>query len=527
MKIKIAANVLLLSIITVSVFSFLDLNKKSHNLLFSKISKNLEASIVGYSHAASSDGEDNLSHEDLSNLVKPAIVRVVQTVNGKATIPPFDIDFNKLDIFKVTDPNQQSLVVPIDDYLSGSGFIINPEGYILTNSHVISQETVKQEVVRQVAIDAINRKMIFEDDVDLQKISEEAGVDFGKKIAKFIYDESTFDIKSKTVVLNPSSTKNKFQDLIDDGFTAKVVNINNNFVNDNRDVGLIKINASNLPALKINDASSLSVGSQVYIFGFPATADFNGNNFLESSFTGGVISAVRDSKNKDFKIFQTDAKVSQGSSGGPLFDGRGSVQGLVTYQTDETDQSKGDNFNFAIPIEVAQDVLKKEAVQNLEGKFNWHFKKGISLMAERRCKDAIYEFNLSSDTNYLFKASDSTKSYIERCSAMIASGLSIDSWWDTTRDWVMNIDAVLWPIIIVLMILTAAIVFLIIRLRKDEKELHQLEEASNWKSFNKNISSDQVTQYIAKARLAGMKDYMITEELKRAGWKEDEVKKAL
>lgn len=525
---RIATIILLLVIITASVFSFLDLNKKSHNLLFSKISKNLNASIVDYSYAASDDNKLDLNYEDLSNLVKPSIVRVVQTVSGQATIPPFDIDFNKLEIFKIDNPDQEPLMLPIDDYLSGSGFIINPDGYILTNSHVISQETVKQEVVRQVALEAVNQKIIFEDEQDLQNISEDVGFEFGKKIAKFIYDESAFDIKSTIVVLNPSSTKNKFKDLIDEGFAAKIVDVNDDFINDNRDVGLIRINLNNLPAIKISDASSLSVGSQVYIFGFPATADFNGNNFLESSFTGGIISAVRDSKNKDFKIFQTDAKVSQGSSGGPLFDGKGAVQGLVTYQTDEIDQSKGDNFNFAIPIEVAQDVLRKEAVQNLEGNFNWHFKKGLSFMAERRCKSAISEFNLSGDTNYLFKAADNTKLYMDRCNAMITAGLSIDSWWDTTRNWLKNIDVVIWPIIVVLIILIGAIIFLTIRLRKDEKELHQLEEnANSLKGFGRDISSDQITQYIDKARSAGMKDYMIVEELKRAGWSEDDIQKSL
>ena len=52
-------------------------------------------------------------------------------------------------------------------------------------------------------------------------------------------------------------------DLIRDGFRAKVVSVNDNFYKDNKDVALIKIDETDLPALKIGDSDTISVGNSI------------------------------------------------------------------------------------------------------------------------------------------------------------------------------------------------------------------------------------------------------------------------
>ncbi len=83
--------------------------------------------------------------------------------------------------------------------------------------------------------------------------------------------------------------------------------------------------------------SNLSVGEEVFALGSPIG--------LDHSFTKGVISALR------WPMIQTDATVHSGSSGGPLFDHRGRVCGVVTTSHMEKD------FSFALCGETILEML--------------------------------------------------------------------------------------------------------------------------------------------------------------------------
>jgi len=83
--------------------------------------------------------------------------------------------------------------------------------------------------------------------------------------------------------------------------------------------------------------SDLSVGEEVFALGNPMG--------LDHSFTSGVISALR------WPMVQTDATVHSGSSGGPLFDHRGRVCGIVTTAHKEKD------FSFALCGETVLEML--------------------------------------------------------------------------------------------------------------------------------------------------------------------------
>lgn len=83
--------------------------------------------------------------------------------------------------------------------------------------------------------------------------------------------------------------------------------------------------------------SDLMVGEQIYAVGSPIG--------LDHSFTNGVISALRGS------VVQIDATVHSGSSGGPIFDDRGRVCGIVTTSHMEKD------FSFALCGETVLEML--------------------------------------------------------------------------------------------------------------------------------------------------------------------------
>lgn len=509
------------------------LDKKARRILLSTIGVATENVKQDY----------KLSQEDLSNLTKPTVVRILKKMNGEIRIPEFDIDWENLDIIK--DDKSDPLIIPVkNDYSSGSGFIVNPNGYILTNSHVVSKEEIKNRIVSEIALRSImlsgmkfaSENPVKADEFD-KNISEEQQEEFGKKIKKFIYDITEFDLDHKIVVISPSSSGVKMDDLFNDGFNAEVISVNDKYDEDNKDIALIKIGQSNLPAIKLRATSDVSIGNQVYITGFPGNADFSDKNFMESSFTKGSISAIRDSKNKDFKIFQTDAKISEGSSGSPLFDENGLVLGVITYQTG--DLSEGDNFNFAIPAEIATNILKEKSIENTEGRFNQHFRNGLSLMADSHCKKAVSEFESALDTNKLFDVSKNVNPYIDKCNAMISSGDSIDSsveqFWNEAKSKFKKVDVANWTFSIVegiiLLGLIVAVIFLVKRLKRDELEIHKLEEGVNGTSLNGSASGssqvDSLKQYILSMRQAGSNDDAIKEELRKAGWSDEDIQKSL
>ncbi|MSQ72966.1 MAG: DegQ family serine endoprotease [Betaproteobacteria bacterium] len=160
----------------------------------------------------------------------------------------------------------------------GSGFIISPDGYILTNAHVV--ETA----------DEINVKL---------------------------------------------TDKREFK--------ARVIGADRR-----TDVALLKIDARNLPAVRLGDPVKLRVGEWVLAIGSPFGFD--------NTVTAGIVSAKgRALPQENFVPFiQTDVAINPGNSGGPLFNMKGEVVGINSQIYSRTGGFMG--LSFAIPIDVAMDI---------------------------------------------------------------------------------------------------------------------------------------------------------------------------
>ncbi len=161
---------------------------------------------------------------------------------------------------------------------AGSGFIVSPDGYILTNTHVVA------------------------------------------------------DAETVTVRL---TDRREFQ--------AKVIG-----ADERTDVAVIKINANNLPIVRLGDPSRIKPGQWVLAIGSPFG--------FENTVTAGIISATSRSLPSDNYVpfIQTDVAVNPGNSGGPLFNMAGEVIGINSQIFSRTGGFMG--LSFAIPIDVARNV---------------------------------------------------------------------------------------------------------------------------------------------------------------------------
>jgi serine protease Do len=133
------------------------------------------------------------------------------------------------------------------------------------------------------------------------------------------------------------------------------------------DVALLKIEATDLPAVHFGDSDEASVGEWVLAIGNPGFGDAS---TLDFTVTSGIISAkgrpleVLDpvSGNTSLDRFaiedfiQTDAAINPGNSGGPLLNLRGEVVGVNTAIASNTGFNQG--YAFAIPSNLVQRVIK-------------------------------------------------------------------------------------------------------------------------------------------------------------------------
>jgi serine protease Do len=157
----------------------------------------------------------------------------------------------------------------------------------------------------------------------------------------FIVSSDGYILTNAHVVDNADEVRVRLTDRRE--FTAKVIG------SDRRtDVAVIKIDAKDLPVVRIGDHTKLRPGEWVLAIGSPFG--------LENSVTAGIVSATSRAGvgETDVPFIQTDVAVNPGNSGGPLFNLRGEVVGINSMIFSRTGGYMG--ISFAIPIDVAINV---------------------------------------------------------------------------------------------------------------------------------------------------------------------------
>ena len=132
------------------------------------------------------------------------------------------------------------------------------------------------------------------------------------------------------------------------------------------DIAVIKIEATDLPAVTLGNSENLNVGDHVLAIGNPL-------GDLTFSMSGGMVSSVNRTINVDgtpFNMIQTDTSINPGNSGGPLLNSYGEVVGFVSakYSSYGTSGESVEGLGFAIPINdvisMIQDIMTNGYVSN-------------------------------------------------------------------------------------------------------------------------------------------------------------------
>ena len=139
------------------------------------------------------------------------------------------------------------------------------------------------------------------------------------------------------------------------------------------DLAIIKVNGTTIPSTSIPYAvkvGTAEVGEEVFVLGYPLTSTMG----EEIKLTTGVISSKTGFQG-DVSIYQISAPIQPGNSGGPLFDSKGNVIGIVSAK-----HQGAENVGYAIKTSYLRNLMEsavstnilpqtnKMAGQNLSGK---------------------------------------------------------------------------------------------------------------------------------------------------------------
>ncbi len=160
----------------------------------------------------------------------------------------------------------------------------------------------------------------------------------------FIISSDGYVISNNHVVRNADEVIVRLSDRRE--FSARVVG-----TDDRSDIALLKIDAEDLPTVRLGVDYDLKVGEWVLAIGSPFGFDH--------SVTAGIVSAEGRSLPRENYVpfIQTDVAINPGNSGGPLFNLDGQVVGVNSQIFSRTGGFMG--LSFAIPIDVAMDVAEQ------------------------------------------------------------------------------------------------------------------------------------------------------------------------
>ena len=217
--------------------------------------------------------EFDSSLEQVISKVSPAVVQILVSGYGPAET------HGHVDTARI-----------VRQHAIGSGVIVDPDGYIITNAHVVEGA----QRVRVVISLPMERSRLEPQPVHSQQI-----------------------------------------------FNAKILGRHKK-----SDLALLKIEATHLPAITLRDNVRVRQGELVFAIGSPEG--------LRDSVTMGVVSSVaRQTETNDAMFYiQTDAALNPGNSGGPLVDIDGNLVGINTFMLSQGGGSEG--LGFAIPPAIVK-----------------------------------------------------------------------------------------------------------------------------------------------------------------------------
>ena len=290
---------------------------------------------------------------------RPAVVVVIAQVGAQVTL---------------RCPEAEKTVAAKPYRESGTGFVISPRGWIVTNAHVlyVAHDPPRRWMTGHLVEKAYRAEC-------LPAALSARGLNPGDRteVEDTLVRQAVAGTPADKVSLEPSAWI-----VLQNGkrLLATIAKYSPPMAGEamsGRDLALLRVEATDLPMLALGESAGLKIGDRLSIFGFPNVVAMHElldkSAKPQASVTHGAVSGFKQDRSNQ-PVIQTDAAAEAGTSGGPAVDGSGRAVGVMTAVT-QGDGGTVQGFNFIIPIATVREFLGGTTVALDEtSRFNtaWH-----------------------------------------------------------------------------------------------------------------------------------------------------------
>lgn len=271
---------------------------------------------------------------------------------------------------------------------SGSGFVISENGYLVTNAHVVEGQTLEDQELADLSFKRLTTKFV-------EYLAKEFDTQYEYDVIyDFLIERVAWNnVKKSLLVVLPGGTINDVQEN-KTMFEGELKSFGA-AVGEGKDVAILKIEANNLPTLKLGDSENVQLQDNVLAFGYPAAANsevLSPNAVLVGTVTSGKISAVNKTSAEGAPVIQMDTATTHGSSGGPVVQDDGSVIGITTFRGNLVNNQEVQGFNFVVPSNTITEFVSQSGSPNASSDVDRLYHEGLDLYWAGHYNDALQKF---------------------------------------------------------------------------------------------------------------------------------------
>jgi hypothetical protein len=285
---------------------------------------------------------------------KPAVVMVAVRVGATATVR--------------CSTGAPTVVRPGTIGELGSGAIIHPDGWIVTNGHVV--QPYQEGADGSFGVELLERAVASACAAELDGLSAPARAERIRALAaapenrEGLVVERSLEVHLSNGKAYPAAVKFYSPPAyVVVGDTPDAAGPSGK--KHGRDVAILKVEDRELPVARLaGHSTDLHLGQALFVIGFPGVVAshelLSRATRYEPSITTGRVSGFKQDIGGQ-RVIQTDAAIIQGNSGGPVFDDRGQIGGAATFTSTQGDQVV-QGFNFLIPVETIPEAARAAGV---------------------------------------------------------------------------------------------------------------------------------------------------------------------